>query len=277
MPILTIANEKGGPGKTTTALHLAYLAADYGHRVLFVDFDGQANASRNLLGSEQAPEEGTRTVDLYNEHAPTPMAGAYPNIDVLAASPELKSLPHMLMQHFLATQKESDIEFDDFIHAYMDAAGQHLIGMKQSYSLIVVDTPPTHGDLLSTALHCTDYVLSPINTDQYSIDGVSMLLELIQNIQQGYNENMAFLGFLLNRVDTRSREMVGTAEHIIEQLGDLAFPEIVPFRKPIQASAGTGFPTWHTSNIRSGNDRQVAKGYKHILSKILDKVNINER
>ncbi|MCU7879566.1 MAG: ParA family protein [Candidatus Thiodiazotropha sp. (ex Lucinoma aequizonata)] len=266
MAITTIANRKGGVGKTTTALHVAYLCADTKRPVLYVDLDGQRNGTTNLVDKD-TPEGGV-SATLFSQKCPAPVPSTYKNIDVLAADNELDELSDVLMTEF-SDLDNPGFTYTEYIDAYMAAFRNNLRRLSQDYAIVVVDTPPSYGIQLSAAMRSTDYVIAPLMPETYSIDGVHKLLDLIKRTQAEYNPDMEFLGFLLNNVDGRNVEHRRAVEEIRDGFSDLLFPGFIGHRTPIAKTAGTGLPAW--ANATAGNTKAVSRELKKVICHILKK------
>ncbi|NCX47611.1 MAG: ParA family protein, partial [Verrucomicrobia bacterium] len=177
-------NQKGGVGKTTTAIHLAAGAAEAGRRVLLVDLDPQANATSGL-GLEHTPGKSLYPV----------LVGRARALDMLQPS------RHANLQ-ILASEL-------DLAGAEMDLAGMEnpLIHVRQAldplrmdpaFDLVILDCPPSVGLLMTSALVAAEKILVPVQCEYFALEGVGKILNLVERIKQGgQNPNLSVLGIVL--------------------------------------------------------------------------------
>jgi chromosome partitioning protein len=206
MKIIAIANQKGGVGKTTTAINLSAGLAMKGFPTLLVDLDMQANATISFFHKEQLRHS------LY---------------DVLIG--DIQRIP--IMDAILETEIENlDLIASDIRVGKLDkfAGFQELYRLKNaldeltSYEFCILDCPPNLGNTLTQALVAANYVLIPIKADYYSMEGVSDLLETIHYTKTG-NPTLDILGVLLTEFDQRETICGQSLEAVRSQFGDLKF------------------------------------------------------
>lgn len=211
--VVTVANGKGGVGKSTTACNVAGLAAVAGWRVLVVDFDPQGNAG-HILGYTWRGEtdEGRHLVDtLMRGGQLTPgLSAVRPNLDVVAGGKELNTLEDVVAGR---------LKRGDEVHQVFAEA---LAGIAPDYDLVVVDTPPTRPLLLRLALAATRWIVVPTRPGRTSIEGLRTLAEDITSVRQ-INPNLEVLGGLLYDVETQATAIRRNAvEDIAAVLGGAA-------------------------------------------------------
>jgi chromosome partitioning protein len=190
--IIAIANQKGGVGKTTTAINLAGSLAESGHRLLCIDMDAQANLTVglgiNLRTVEQSMAEVLidPAVSVEDVIIPTQSAG----IDVAPSTIDLSATENTL---FSAIGRE---------HALREALGG---SVRDRYDFILVDCPPTLGLLTINALVAADSVIIPVQTQYYALKGFNALIAVINQIRnRGLNPNLRILGLLPTFFDGRT-------------------------------------------------------------------------
>lgn len=247
--IVTVAIHKGGTGKTTNALHLAWAAVDQGLSVLFVDMDPQANASQSLgVAPSDDHEVASR---LFANVSPAALHPVSERLFVIPADERLLAVERM------------EIAAAGIFRA-------RLRKLAEGFDIVVVDTPPSMGFGMLAPLIASDYAYSPIVPDAYGVKGVSSLFARITAIQKGQNPALKYLGLLPNRLRQTDREQVAVLAEMQKKLGKSVIPFTVAERSAIAAAAHRGHPVWEKPS--GGAARVAAKEMRaatlHILKKI---------
>jgi chromosome partitioning protein len=222
--IYAVANQKGGVGKTTTAINLAACLAEAGEPALVVDLDPQANATSGL--GEQA--NGTSTYDLLDGAPLAELAKAtrFPNLHLVPSKAELAGATVELGQR-------ADGE------TYLR---EGLASGADRYSFVFLDCPPSFGPLTVNALAAADRVLIPVQAEYYALEGLSQLVQSVNRIKVRLNPRLAVGGVLLTMVDGRTRLSAEVAAEVRRHFGDLVFETTVPRSVRLAEAPSHGLP-----------------------------------
>ena len=203
--IIAISNQKGGVGKTTTAINLSSGLAQMNKKVLLVDFDSQGNASQGLLAITKQGQPTIYSVLL--EDYPIEDAIVHkeaPNIDILPSSISLAG---------------ADLEMDKMEAGKEELLKRQLMKVRDQYDYIIIDCPPSLGLLNTNALTAADSVLIPVQCEYYALEGVTQLLLTIRLVQQLYNPHLKIEGILLTMFDIRTKLSVEVSQDVRQNFG----------------------------------------------------------
>ena len=229
---ISIANQKGGVGKTTTAINLGASLAIAEKNVLIVDIDAQANSTTGL-----GVEKGTVEKDIYSV-----LAG---NVSIKDAvlDYDLKFLKIIPSSRNLA-RFEMEISGEENNHLYLKNV---LAEVRDEYDYIIIDSPPSLGLLTINALTASDSVLVPIQTEYYALEGLSDLISTIDRTRENFNPDLEIEGILLTMYDERTNLSKQVEEEIRDYFKAKVYRSIIPrnirlseapsFGKPIQLYA----------------------------------------
>jgi chromosome partitioning protein len=234
--IYALANQKGGVGKTTTAINLAACLAEAGEKTLVVDLDPQANATSGL--GERA--NGSSSLDLL-DGVPLPKLAKptrFARLDLVPAKPELASAAVELSRR------------DDGERYLADA----LTGATQEYAFVFVDCPPSLGPLTVNALAAADRVLVPVQAEYYALEGLAQLVGSLELVRSRLNPRLALGGLILTMVDRRTRLAADVSDEVRRHFGDLVFRTSVPRSVRVAEAPSHGLPVTAYDRDSAGAD-----------------------
>lgn len=230
--IIAVANQKGGVGKTSTAVNLAAALAERGYQVLLLDLDPQGNASTAVGVNSTERQRGMYQV-LTGECAlrdavletPVPRLSLVPATqDLAAAEVELSGLP--------------DREFH--LRSILNAADTATFD--PPFDLVLIDCPPALGLLTINALAAADSLLVPLQAEFLALEGLSYLLRTIEQVTRSLNPDLAIEGVLLTMVDRRNNLSSAVGDDVRRYLGDLVFSTEIPRNVKISEAPSHGLP-----------------------------------
>jgi chromosome partitioning protein len=232
--VVVIANQKGGVGKTTTAISLGATLAAYERRTLLVDLDPQANCSSGL--GVEVPDGAPTTYSLIGGHATAAeatIATPFPHLSLIPSTPDLAGaeveLVGMVGREYRLRDALSSI--DDVPY-------------------VIVDCPPSLGLLTINGLAAADAVLIPIQCEYYALEGVRELLRTLDEVRRYVNPRLAVDGILLTMYDERTNLSKQVADEVRNVFGNQVFNAIVPRNVRLAEAPSFGRPI-HAYDLRS--------------------------
>jgi len=228
--IIAVANQKGGVGKTTTAINLSAALADEGFGVLLVDLDPQGNASTGL-GIENHDRK-VSTYDLLLEDVPLKSAILPTGIDGLWIIPATTDLSSADIE-MVANERRS--------HLLHDALRQPAIE-KLRLDFILIDCPPSLSLLTVNGMVAADSVLVPLQSEFFALEGLSQLMMTIREVRQSANPNLRIEGVVLTMYDGRNRLSQQVKTDARENLGEIIFDTIIPRNVRISEAPSYAMP-----------------------------------
>jgi chromosome partitioning protein len=234
--VFALANQKGGVGKTTTAVNLAACLAEAGATTLVVDLDPQANATSGLGDQPGSPS----SYDLLDGAPLTDVTRAtrFDNLFLVPSQPELAGAAVELSQR------------DDGERFLSDALGD----VRERYEFIFLDCPPSLGPLTVNALAAADAVLVPVQAEYYALEGLAQLTRSIDLVRARLNPRLRIAGVLLTMVDGRTRLSADVAAEVRTHFGDRVFTTQIPRSVRVAEAPSHGLPATAYDRRSSGAD-----------------------
>ena len=240
--VYAIANQKGGVGKTTTAVNVAACIAEAGFATLLIDIDPQANATLGLGASK----------DLE------------PNVyDVLVGRAAL-----------VATERDTAIERLKLVPAHPDLAGANvelpreagsetrlreaLADVRQRFDYVLLDCPPSLGPLTVNALVAADRVIVPVQTEYFALEGLAGLLDTLSLVQRELNPRLTVAGMLLTMHDARTKLAQDVEREVREHFPELVFDTVIPRNVRLGEAPSFGIPVIHHDPHCAGSEAYFA-------------------
>jgi len=233
--VYAFANQKGGVGKTTSAINLAACLAEAGERALVIDLDPQANATSGL----GMRANGASSYDLLDGAPLRDLAKAtrWENLFLVPSRPELAGAAVEL------SQREGGDRY--LAQALADVDG---------YDFVLLDCPPSLGPLTVNALAAADRVVVPVQAEYYALEGLAQLVQSIDLVKSRLNPKLAIAGVLITMADSRTTLARDVEREVRRHFGELVFREVVPRSVRVAEAPSHGMPVTHYERRSRGAD-----------------------
>jgi chromosome partitioning protein len=228
--IITVANQKGGVGKTTTAINLATALAAIGERILIVDLDPQGNASTGL-GIERA-ERAISSYDLLIGEATIAQSA------VKTAVPGLSVVPSTL--DLLGVEMEISVAPDRAIR--LRNAIESVDGGASSFDYILIDCPPSLNLLTLNSMAAADSVLVPLQCEFFALEGLSQLLHTVDQVRANLNPRLTIQGIVMTMFDGRNNLANQVVQDVRTHMGDKVYETVIPRNVRVSEAPSYGKP-----------------------------------
>ncbi|MBV6421780.1 MAG: Sporulation initiation inhibitor protein Soj [Ignavibacteriaceae bacterium] len=247
--IIAIANQKGGVGKTTTAINLSSLLAAAEMKTLLIDIDPQSNSSSGLSVVKHSPS--VYEVLVGNENIKDAIIESFmpyldllpSNINLVGAEIEMVELP----------KRETILK-------------ESLQEISERYDYILIDCPPSLGLLTLNALTAADSVLIPVQCEYFALEGLGQLLNTINIVKQYYNSKLTIEGVLLTMFDTRLRLSHQVADEVRKYFGEKVYNTVINRNVRISEAPSFGKPIIHYDAVSTG-----AQNYMALAAEVIER------
>ena len=260
--VICITNQKGGVGKTTTAVNLAFYLSKEKFRTLLIDFDPQGNATSGLgidkSKLEKAYEPNSKVPGMSMTEVMLGQIGLLPiiqetkykNLSIAPTTPQLANA-----EVELAKDKNRFNRLKEAVKL-----------IEKNYDYIIIDSPPSLSLLTVNGMITADYLLLPVQTEFYAMEGVSQLLETMKLVRERMNPKLKLLGVLATMYDKRTSLSVQVLEEVEKYFKDKVFKTTIPRNVRVAEAPSHGVPVGAYDKFSKG-----AKAYKGLAKEVIDR------
>ena len=249
--IIAIANQKGGVGKTTTAVNIAASIGYYGYRILLVDADPQGNATSGFGIQKRTVDRSTYEVLLGQCSAREAiLTTPYKGVDLIPSS---------------MARAAAELELADMRDRVMRLK-EELVRVKGEYDFILIDCPPSLGMVTLNALSASDSLIIPIQCEYYALEGLSQLVTTVRQVKRLYNPSIEIEGVLLTMYDGRLNLTLQVVDEVKKFFPEKVFKNVIPRNVRLSEAPSFGQPVLYFDRNSRG-----AQAYEALTAEILDK------
>lgn len=249
---IAVTNQKGGVGKTTTAINIAYYLAKFGHKTLLVDFDPQGNATSGLGIDKQTLT--TTVADVITNHA---------QLDDVVIATEHQNLA---LAPAMPTLANTEVELAQAEHR-LNRLKSAIQSSTVHYDFIIIDCPPSLSLLTVNGLIAARYVLLPVQAEFYALEGLGQLLETMKLIRKNLNPTLDLIGVLPTMVDSRTSLSSQVLAEISKHFPAKVFKSTIPRNVRLAEAPSHGVPIGAYDRWSKG-----ARAYKAVTKEVIERV-----
>ncbi len=246
---IAVLNQKGGVGKTTTAINVAAYLAKQGHSVLVVDLDPQSNSTNGLGRQKAGDQPGVYEVLLGGATIDKAQTKISPQLYLLPTDGQLAALEVELVNH---------PDREQILKQVLSTA---------DYDYILIDCPPALGLLTVNALTAADSLLIPVQAEYYALEGLGQLLQVVQMVRQGLNPGLDLLGVVVTMYDSRTMLSNQVKQEVEKHFGDKVFKVVIPRNIRLAEAPSYGKPIVEYDKWSKG-----ARAYKKLAKEVHNRV-----
>ena len=260
--VICITNQKGGVGKTTTAVNLAFYLAKEKFRTLIIDFDPQGNATSGLGIDKEALEKA------YEPNSKVPGASMTEvmlgSIGLLPIIQETK-YKNLAIAPTTPQLANTEVELTKDKNRFMRLK-EAVKMIENDYDYIIIDSPPSLSLLTVNGMITADYLLLPVQTEFYAMEGVSQLLETMKLVRERMNPKLKLLGVLATMYDKRTSLSIQVLEEVEKYFKDKVFKTTIPRNVRVAEAPSHGVPVGAYDKFSKG-----AKAYRALAKEVIDR------
>ncbi|MGI6612341.1 MAG: ParA family protein [Candidatus Nanosyncoccaceae bacterium] len=250
--VIAVTNQKGGVGKTTTAVNLAYYLARLGKKTLLIDFDPQGNTTSGFGANKS---EMTLTVSDV-------LLGKASLMEVVIETP----YKNLFLTPAVSTLANTEAELNQAERRF-GRLRRAVTDMEAEFDFVLIDCPPSLSLLTVNALIASDYVILPVQTEFYALEGLSQLLETMKIIRGGMNPDLQLLGVLPTMVDSRTALSGQVLLEIKRFFKNRVFESVIPRNVRLAEAPSHGVPIGEYDRFSKG-----ARAYKALAKEVIKRV-----